>query len=717
VWPYTKIRDGQAAFEFGYRNRDGETRWMQQRQSDDEIFVARFGRAERDAKSFREANRWAADFVFTSCAEASLIPTLFYSGGLDSEIAFTALLEAAETHPQAHRLDVVVMRWLTPTGEEINSTDLADARRFLKLVNERLGDATASRATKLVIRARELDFQLLEYWRSADLLADADQDQIVSPQLLALLRGIDRHRQESPQACPIIAQGEAHYKKSGPEREEYEPSLWQLMESERLCGLFRHFLRRQEPAFPSFFQILPEQFAAQLRLNPILHQLFQHQRYGKMGTRTSKPLILAHDYPDLTARVKLHGFEAVQEEHDRWRQVLAERLPHCDQNFAIAFYDLYQQLRPLREWRPSTWIAGWGLDDELTDRRLHADQIFFTEAPLTSPEIQIASVTWQPDAPRTLPDSTWMMQQFLEFDLGTAETLAAAWRSHLLSQGHFAVLPHWSHVQSSSAKATSASSPKLIHDSENLARWLSFIKARHLDITLHPPQAEGAQNVDEAWSELLAHTQKFLYSIGVRSRPAQRCVRVEPDHAAIPPLVKSPQAWQAPLREVAHAEWLTAFRQAVPDAVLGANVFGARNISGRASARRDLRISLAWQPPQLRQPTSWVHLIAQTPERIRLRGFVTHPRHRGQGHMTQMLSALLEQLAQLASPSYCEIEIFAWVETVNFYKQRGFVIDEAFGIRDEELAPDVARPPRRMQRLTLPLRPRPASILAEDINS
>ncbi len=82
-----------------------------------------------------------------------------------------------------------------------------------------------------------------------------------------------------------------------------------------------------------------------------------------------------------------------------------------------------------------------------------------------------------------------------------------------------------------------------------------------------------------------------------------------------------------------------------------------------------------------------------------------------------MLSALLEQLAQLASPSYCEIEIFAWVETVNFYKQRGFVIDEAFGIRDEELAPDVARPPRRMQRLTLPLRPRPASILAEDINS
>jgi GNAT superfamily N-acetyltransferase len=699
VWPYTKIRDGQVTFEFGYRNRDGETRWMQQRQSDDEIFVARFGRAERDAKSFREANRWAADFVFTSCAEASLIPTLFYSGGLDSEIAFTALLEAAETLPQAHRLDVVVMRWLTPTGEEINSADLADARRFLKLSQER----TKSSDTKLEICARELDFQLLEYWRSADLLADADQDQIVSPQLLALLRGIDRHRQESPQSCPIIAQGEAHYKKSGPEREEYEPSLWRLMESERLCGLFRHFLRRQEPAFPSFFQILPEQFAAQLRLNPILHQLFQHQRYGKMGTRTSKPLILAHDYPELAARVKLHGFEAVQGEHDQWRQVLAERLPNCDQNFAIAFYDLYQQLRPVREWRPSTWIAGWGLDDELTDRRLHADQIFFTEAPLTSPEIHIASIAWQPDAPRALPDSTWMMQQFLEFDLGTAETLAAAWRSQLLTCGHFVVLPHWSQVQSSSAKA-SPNSHQLIHDSENLARWLSFIKARHLDITLHPPQADASQKIDEAWSELLAHTQAFLYSIGVRSRSAQRCVRLDPDYAAIPPLVKHPHAWKAPLREVPHAEWLTAFRQAVPDAVLGANVFGARSISGRASARRDLRISLAWQPPEMNQPSSWVHLIAQTPERLRIRGFVTHPRYRGQGHMTQMLSALLEQLAHIASPSYREIEIFAWVETAQFYKQRGFVVDETFGIRDEEIAADCARPPRRMQRLTLQLR-------------
>lgn len=704
MWPYTKIRDGQAGFEFGYRNRDGETRWMQRRQSDDEIFVARFGRAEREAKSFREANRWAADFVFTSCAEASLIPTLFYSGGLDSEIAFTALLEASETHPHARRLDVVVMRWLTPTGEEINSADLADARRFLELTKERI----KSGATKLEIRARELDFQLLEYWRSADLLEDADQDQIVSPQLLALLRGIDRHRQESPEACPIIAQGEAHYKKSGPEREEYEPSLWRLMESERLCGLFRHFIRRQEPAFPSFFQILPEQFAAQLLLNPILHQLFQHQRYGKMGTRTSKPLILAHDYPDLTARVKLHGFEAVQDEHDRWRQVLAERLPHCDQNFALAFYDLYQQLRPLREWRPSTWIAGWGLNDELTDRRLHADQIFFTEAPLTSPELRIASIAWQPEAPRDLPDSTWMMRQFLEFDLGTAETLAAAWRSHLLSQGHFAVLPHWSVVQASSGE-TSSNSPKLIHDSENLARWLSFIKARHLDITLHPPQAEGSLKTDEGWADLLAHTQSFLYSIGVRSRTAQRCVRQEPDYASIPPLVSPSQVWRAPLREVAHEDWLTAFRHAVPDAVLGANVFGARQISGRASARRDLRISLAWQPPSMNHPTSWVHLIAQTPERIRLRGFVTHPRYRGQGHMTQMLGALLDQLAHMASPSYREIEIFAWVETVEFYKQRGFMVDEDFGIRDEELAPDCGRPARRMRRLTLQLRPQQRS--------
>jgi GNAT superfamily N-acetyltransferase len=106
----------------------------------------------------------------------------------------------------------------------------------------------------------------------------------------------------------------------------------------------------------------------------------------------------------------------------------------------------------------------------------------------------------------------------------------------------------------------------------------------------------------------------------------------------------------------------------------------------------------------MNQPSSWVHLIAQTPERLRIRGFVTHPRYRGQGHMTQMLSALLEQLAHIASPSYREIEIFAWVETAQFYKQRGFVVDETFGIRDEEIAADCARPPRRMQRLTLQLR-------------
>jgi GNAT superfamily N-acetyltransferase len=602
-------------------------------------------------------------------------------------------------------LDVVTLRWLDSQGAEINAADLADARRFVHQFK--------ARTTRLDLQTRELDLKLLEYWRSPDLQADAETDQVVSPQLLALLRGIDLHRQKFPQACPIIAQGEAHYKKSGPEREEYEPSLWQLMESERLCGLFRHFIRQNLPAFPSFFQILPEQFAAQLLHNPILHQLFQHQRYGKMGTRTSKPLILAHDYPELSARPKLHGFEAVQAEHDQWRQRLAEQLPHCDQNFAIPFYDLYQQLRPLRDWRPSTWIAGWGLDDELTDRRLHADQIFFTEAPLTSPAIAATSIAYQPDALRALPDPAWMMRHFLEYDLGSAEVLAAAWRSQLLSQGHFRVLPHWSVAQQAEG-----ASPKCVHESENLGRWLSFIKARHFDITLHPPAATSdvgretapttKPEVDEAWSELLAHTQSFLYSIGVGRRPTQRCVRRDPDFTQIPPLLRGPSTFTAPLREVPHDAWLAAFRQAVPDAVLGANVFAARQISGRASARRDLRMSLGWQPSEAKPPVAWVHLIAQTPERIRLRGFVTHPLHRGQGHMTQMLRTLLEQLPQVLSPNYREIEIFAWVESANFYRQRGFIVDESFGVREEELAPDCARAPRLMQRLTFSLASSPA---------
>lgn len=694
MWPSTRTRDGQPAFEFGYRNLDGETRWMHRRLSPSETFVARFGRAEREAKSFREANTWAAEHIFSTCAEAGLTPTLFYSGGLDSEIAFTALIEAAELSGERRRLDVVSLRWLDADGNEINSADLADARRFLQ--------GLRSVPSRLEIQAHELDFPLLEYWRSPKMLADAEVDQIVSPQLLALLQGIELHCTAFPKACPIIAQGEAHYKKSGPEREEYEPSLWHLIESERLCGLFRHFIRQDLPAFPSFFQVLPEQFAAQLFQNPILHQLFQHQRYGKMGTRTSKPLILAHDYPELAPRLKLHGFEKVQAEHDLWRQRLAEQLPHCDQNFSLPFYELYQQLRPESRWRPSTWITGWGLNDEMTDRRLHADQIFFTEAPLTSPSIVKQSLINQAEPPRSLPDSTWMMRQFLDFDLGTAETLAAAWRSQQIGRGHFQVLPHWSVT----AEADPAhEGRRQVHDSENLGRWLSFIKARHLDITLHPPDPASNASVDEAWSELLAHTQSFLYSLGLRSRTAQRCVRVEPDFDNVPPLLRTIDApnsgpFQSSLQIVPHEAWLTAFRQAVPDAVLGSNVFAARQISGRDSVRRDLRLSLAWQPPTESSAIAWVHLIAQTPDRVRLRGFVTHPQHRGRGHMTKMLSALLEELPQVLSSNYRQIEIFAWVETVAFYRQRGFVVDEAFGIRDEELAPLSERSPRRMQRLT-----------------
>lgn len=185
---------------------------------------------------------------------------------------------------------------------------------------------------------------VFDFWRSQEFYQLVDPIHCLSPIVACQLWLADQVA-----GIPIIAQGEVHLKKEVPPDYEpgkspYVPSPWFLLESERLCSMYLHFMNRKKPAIPGFFQYLPEQIYSQLKYNPVIQKLVNNEVMGKLGTRSSKYEIVSLEYPEIERRPKLTGFEGIQEEHDILRQELARRFPDSDQVFKFEYGQVLKDL-------------------------------------------------------------------------------------------------------------------------------------------------------------------------------------------------------------------------------------------------------------------------------------------------------------------------------------------------------------------------------------
>ncbi len=300
-------------FEFGY---DDGARFLP-RANSGQKFVAKFGRCRDEIISWRKAN-------ILACREIEAVAQgpiwVLFSGGTDSEICVRSFLEAKVP------IRIATLR----LGNQANAHDLDYAEKFAQQMN-------------LPITYFDLDME--KFWESGRLLEIVDPIQCVSPILAAhlwLANQLD--------GTPVIAQGEPHLKKDVPPdyipgESPYLPSPWRLVESERLCSLYTHFILQDRPAVPGFFQYLPEQFYSYLIYNRILKSLIENRMLGKLGTRSSKNQIARQFYPEVEERPKFTGFEKIESWHDQIRATLAERFPHSDDNFYIEYFDLISLLK------------------------------------------------------------------------------------------------------------------------------------------------------------------------------------------------------------------------------------------------------------------------------------------------------------------------------------------------------------------------------------
>lgn len=383
-------------FQFGYAKpqrplTDENVSWMSRRQAKDEIFVAKYGRAETKLPSWRVANKQAAIAILEDCRRRSLTPLVCYSGGLDSEIALVAFLEARKETDPDFPISVVTLY----LDGDLNSHDT----KFVEIFKSRLSDFGFSEKG-LTFYRRQLN--AIDFWNSEEFLALAKETQIVSPIVLCQLWLCAEMLKENPQFLPIIGQGEIHLVKDTSERyvpgvSPYTPTVWRIVETENLCGMYRYFIKRGAPAIPGFFQYLPEQFESQLRTNSVIHELLSHCRVGKLGTRSSKREIVMQDYPELESRPKFHGFETIEAAHDLCRKRLGELMPECEAHWYQDVFSLYQNLRPNLKgpFTHKDWSFALGRDGELFQQRRDCDDIFASEwhtRKNTPPEIPLNDV-------------------------------------------------------------------------------------------------------------------------------------------------------------------------------------------------------------------------------------------------------------------------------------------------------------------------------------
>lgn len=421
LFPYTF----QNHFQFGYRDPVTlETRWLDRRRSDDEEFVATYGRAFEEVVSWRAANTLAAEKIIELAQKNGLTPVVCYSGGLDSEVTLVAMMEAMLKLSPDQRIPIEVATLIDDHG--LNQHDVDYVEKFRK------ARESEWRESGLSVSFESYPIDIEAFLKSDTLQSVFEETQMLSPVLNSHIHLFQKIFERSPRSLPILGQGELYLSRenSGTSitSSDYPPASWSVVETENLCGLFRYFIGRGRPAVPGFFQYLPEQFEAQLRTNAVLHELISNSRFGKLGTRTSKAEIIAFDYPELEARPKFTGFEKIEALHDEIRGRYGRKHPALESKWSMGVYDLMQGLKP-QSLRPQgegsvlcgDWRFGWGQTSDVASSRGSADDFFATE--------------WSPDPRETPAASSGARQKSLIQNFGRVLREFAADDAAILHDG------------------------------------------------------------------------------------------------------------------------------------------------------------------------------------------------------------------------------------------------------------------------------------------
>ena len=281
-------------FKYAYRGKD----YFAEKTKEDDVFLAEYTQpVTKDLVSWRESNLLAARLIYErKIGEINIL----LSGGMDSEVCLRSFAE--------QKLNFRAVSLLLKGCEE---TD--DMKQIEQLKSE------------FSFKHEYVFLEPIQFLESKTFIETMDLVKCVSP-----IIGSHLWLANQVGGTPIIAQGEVHLRKEVnddyvPGISPYVDSPWYILESERRFSIYLNFIKKNIPGVPGFFQYLPEQVHTFLVYNEYLKKLITNSISGKLGTRSSKNIIIKQFYPNLQDREKKHGWEKIIDIHDHYRSFFGER--------------------------------------------------------------------------------------------------------------------------------------------------------------------------------------------------------------------------------------------------------------------------------------------------------------------------------------------------------------------------------------------------------
>jgi hypothetical protein len=296
-------------FKFGY---DGD--WFSFRKNLDQKWQVQYGPCTKEPLDFYGECLRTAEVIRQDAGDQPI--TVLFSGGADSEVALRSFVDAK----------IPVTATILRFKNDLNIHDIS----YAVIACERLN-----------VPYRIIDLDLLDFWLHHKMYY-ARPTYCISPHLLTTMWLVDQVKE-----YPVMGSGECLLVKDIPETYQpgispYERSEWYLLEKEKIAAWYRHFMVRQRPGCPGFFQYTPEIILSYLR-DPFVKALVEDQIPGKLSTESSKLKIYQYHFT-LADRTKYTGFERVPEEDRLHRAELVNSFPGTGETAETSVTQLLKEL-------------------------------------------------------------------------------------------------------------------------------------------------------------------------------------------------------------------------------------------------------------------------------------------------------------------------------------------------------------------------------------
>lgn len=295
-------------FKFGY-----DRHWFTERKNILQNWSVEYGRATRPTFNFKNECIENARAIQEQSKQKM---TVLFSGGVDSEVTLQSFLLA----------QIPITASILRFKNDLNIHDIS----YAIIACEKLG-----------VKYNIIDLDILRFWEN-QLLEYAEPSYCISPQLLStmwLADQVDEYPVFGGGECFLVKEQDPNYT---PGVSPYVHSEWYLWEREKIAAWYRHFIIKDRPACPGFFQFTPEIILAYL-LDPEVERLTRSEICGKLTTESSK-LSIYQQHFNLVDRPKYSGFEKVQEYDSIYRKILINKNPGTNEIFKSSVTSLKKNM-------------------------------------------------------------------------------------------------------------------------------------------------------------------------------------------------------------------------------------------------------------------------------------------------------------------------------------------------------------------------------------